>query len=90
MCEKALPAGKQHTTENATESETRGHVTLITMLTHETGVQAVLPQILLGNEHRFTRALLKSVKHEVPSNVLCGARSRRGIAMLPCAGFSRR
>ena len=69
VCEKALPPGKQYTTENSAESDIRGHVTLITLLTHETEVQARLPQILLGNEHRFTLELLKKVKAATPSNV---------------------
>lgn len=69
VCEKALPPGKQHTTESATESDIRGHVTLITLITHDTEVQARLPQILLGNEHRFTLELLKKVKAATPSNV---------------------
>jgi hypothetical protein len=70
ICEKALPPGEQHAVENATEADIRGHITLITLLTHETGIQVQLPQILLGNEHRFTLALLKSVKPAVLVNVL--------------------
>lgn len=69
VCEKALPPSKQHATENASETETRGHVTLISMLTHEPAIQTRLLQILFGNEHRFSLGLLDFIKPSIPSNV---------------------
>lgn len=70
VCEKYMPDGVQQGTENANTADTRGHVTYVSMITHDSAVQPKVPQVILGNEHRFTKTLLASVKPQVPSNVV--------------------
>jgi hypothetical protein len=38
------------------------------MVTHEPGMQPLLPQVLVGNEKVFTQALMKSMKPKLPRN----------------------
>ena len=54
ICTNFLPQGQAHSTESLERGETRGNITHIGLLTHSTEVQGRLPQILLGNNSRFT------------------------------------
>lgn len=58
---RALPPGCKHAKENVSSSEDKAAVTLITFLTHDSSVQPKLPQVMLGNKHKFTLGLLKSL-----------------------------
>jgi hypothetical protein len=40
----------------------------MSMVTHEPGMQPLLPQVLVGNEKVFTQALMKSMKPKLPRN----------------------
>jgi hypothetical protein len=40
------------------------------MVTHDTTIQPLLPQVLLGNEHGFTQTLLRDIEPEVPKNIV--------------------
>jgi hypothetical protein len=68
ICAKHLPPEIVDATEDADMSDTHGHVTYVSMVTHETHLQPLLPQILIGNEHCFTKKLLAEVKPHVPAN----------------------
>ena len=69
LCSNKLPSGKRLASEQASLSDRRGHITHVCMITHESEIQPKLPQILMGNEHRFTYELLGSVASERPRNV---------------------
>ena len=69
LCTKNLPSGRQLASESASLADRRGHVTHVCMITHESEIQPKLPQILMGNEHKFTHELLRSVSQERPHNV---------------------
>ena len=69
LCTKKLPPGEKIPSENVSLADRRGHVTHICMITHDSEMQARLPQIILGNEHKFTYELLRSVSNERPRNV---------------------
>ena len=64
-----MPTGTTLRTENVGLSLARGHVTHVAMITDESGIQPLLPQILLGNERRFTLQLLDAVKADIPQNI---------------------
>ena len=46
----------------------RGAVTYVVLICDDSTVQRKLPQFILGNEHRLTRALLASAEAERPAN----------------------
>lgn len=64
-----MPAGWEHETEKADRHELRGHITHVAMIAHEPAVQPLLPQVLLGNERRFTLKFLRDVQGELPANI---------------------
>ncbi len=66
---KWLPRGRKHRKQKLSLAELRGHITLIAFITPDPAVQASLPQILLGSEHKFTKTLLREVRDDVPNNV---------------------
>lgn len=47
--------------DKASLNDVRGHVSYLSTVANDVGVQALLPQVLLGNEHKFTRHVLRSV-----------------------------
>lgn len=52
------------------KGDLRGAVTHVAFITHDTTVQAKLPQIIIGNTRRFTSALLSGATAEKPDNVI--------------------
>jgi hypothetical protein len=70
VCSKHIPPHVQQATEDANTADTHGHVSYVAMVTHDTAIQPLLPQVLLGNEHRFTQTLLKAIKPEIPPNIV--------------------
>ena len=50
-------------------ADTRGNVTHADFVTHDTSIQAKLPQILLGNTLKFTLATMRSLQGVLPPNV---------------------
>ena len=59
----------QEASDAASLSEIRGHVSFLASIANDPEVQALLPQVLLGNEHRFTKTLLRSVEKSCPPQV---------------------
>jgi hypothetical protein len=70
ICSKHVPPHVQQATEDVGTADTRGHVSYGAMVTHDTTIQPLLPQVLLGNEHRFTQTLLRDIEPEVPKNIV--------------------
>jgi hypothetical protein len=62
----ALPPGKSHRKEPVSSSDAKSHVSFLAFITHDSSVQPKLPQIFIGNHHRFTHKLLKSVFPHTP------------------------
>ena len=50
-------------------SELRGAVTHVAFATHDSAVQARLPQVIIGNTRKFTPGLLAAVMPQKPANV---------------------
>ena len=64
----------QHGNENAAFErarlgDKRGTITYLAFISGTPGVQRQLPQILLGNTHRFTVAALRDIAAEKPNNI---------------------
>ena len=55
--------------DKASLSDVRGHISFLATVADDPAVQASLPQVLLGNEHRFTRGVLQGVASVCPANV---------------------
>ena len=55
--------------DRASLSDVRGHVSYLASICDDVTVQDLLPQVLLGNEHRFTKQVLHSMEGKCPSNV---------------------
>ncbi len=55
--------------DNAQLADLRGHVSLLACVTHDADVQPRLPQVLLGNEHKFTKQVLRQSAQRCPANV---------------------
>ena len=51
-------------------SELRGAVTHVAFATHDSAVQARLPQVIIGNTRKFTPGLLAAVMPQKPANVV--------------------
>lgn len=66
---KRLPTGRHLAAEAHDPWQVRGHVTLVAFITHIPEVQAHLPQVVLGNPAKFTRAVLASVAGHVHHTV---------------------
>ena len=60
---------REQPSDAASLSEIRGHVSYLASVASDPEVQALLPQVLLGNEHRFTKTLLRSVEKICPPQV---------------------
>ena len=56
-----LPPGWKHKKEQLSTNDLRGHVTYAAFLCSDAAVQAVLPQIVIGNEKKFTKAMHNSI-----------------------------
>ena len=51
------------------KNELRGAVTHVALICDRTEVQPQLPQVIIGNSHRFTKQLMSSVRASTPSTV---------------------
>ncbi len=69
VCSKHIPQTLLAPTADVSTGDTHGHVTFASMITHDTSIQPLLPQVLLGNEHVLTQVLLKEIQPHVPNNV---------------------
>lgn len=56
--------------DHAQLSDVRGHVSFLASVTHDPAAQPLLPQVLLGNEHKFTVRALKDAAKHCPENVV--------------------
>ena len=64
-----VSAPKQAAIERASLADRRSYISYLACITHDAAVQALLPQVLLGNEHQFTLALLRSVSSQLGPNI---------------------
>ena len=62
-------SGQRVPKDAASLSDRRTCISYLACVTHDVAVQDRLPQVLLGNEHHFTRQLLASVAGLLPANV---------------------
>ena len=68
VSKRALPPNRKHRREQVKSGDTKAYVSLLAFFTHDTAVQAKLPQIIVGNKHRFTVKLLNKISSKVPKN----------------------
>ena len=68
----ARRAGGGQAVDHASLADTRGHVSYLATIASDPTVQPQLPQVILGNEHKFTLKALRSVAPDCPPNIhLC-------------------
>ncbi len=65
---RSLPPGHKHRSEQVSPGEAKAAVTFIGFLTHNPDIQRQLPQIILGNKHRLTVALMTALAPLKPGN----------------------
>ena len=66
---RKLPPGHHLRLESTSTQDLRGHISMVTFITHDSAMQPKLPQILLGGPGRFTWKLMKEVGPGVPDNI---------------------
>ena len=66
VSKRALPSGKTHRKEALSSSDAKARISFLGFVTHDPAVQPQLPQILIGNERRFTKKLLKELAAHTP------------------------
>ena len=52
--------------DQASLSELRGHVSYLAAITDDAEIQPLLPQVLIGNAHKFTLQTLRAVAPKLP------------------------
>ena len=65
----ARRAGGGQAVDHASLADTRGHVSYLATIASDPTVQPQLPQVTLGNEHKFTLKALRSVAPDCPPNI---------------------
>ena len=74
---------KTHRKEALSSSDAKARSPFLGFVTHDPAVQPQLPQILIGNERRFTKKLLKELAaHTPPQAITSGVRNHLGTLML--------
>jgi len=56
-------------TEKLERKDLRGNITHVAFICNDVAIQPKLPQILIGNQHRFTVKLLRQMEFKTPGNV---------------------
>ena len=64
-----VSSGRPMPKDSASLAQRRCNISYIACIAHDAAVQPQLPQVLLGNEHQFTKELLRSLVGKVPPNV---------------------
>lgn len=67
---KQWHAGESQPTEKQSKAELRGNITYLALACNQEAMQAQLPQLLIGNKRRFTRALMATITGDTPGNVV--------------------
>ena len=62
----ALPPGRAHRKEPVNRSDAKTHISFLAFITHDSMIQPKLPQIFIGNKHKFTLKLLHALSSQVP------------------------
>ena len=65
-----LPPDRTHNKETVKTEDAKAHISFLAFFTHETDVQPKLPQIFIGNKHKFLLGLLKGLAPHTPHNFL--------------------
>ena len=68
VSKRALPPNRKYRKEQVKSGDLKAYVSLLGFFTHDTTIQAKLPQIFIGNTHRFTKKLLNKISSAVPKN----------------------
>ena len=82
VSKRALPSGKTHRKEALSSSDVKARISFLGFVTHDPSVQPQPPQILIGNERRFTKKLLKELAAHTPQAITSGVRNHLGTLML--------
>lgn len=60
ISKRALPRGKKLRKQQVSSSDEKAHISFLAFLTNISEVQPKLPQVFLGNEHKFTLKLMRT------------------------------
>lgn len=66
VSQRALPLGKAHRKEALSSSDAKARISFLGFVTHDSAVQPKLPQIMIGNERRFTKKLMNALAAHTP------------------------
>ena len=80
LIRKWLPIGCRLRKALALPPDLRGHVTYMAFICSIAAIQAVLPQILIGNESFFTISGLRSVQGQIPANCVLWRRKSAWVS----------
>jgi hypothetical protein len=62
----SLPPNRKHKKETVKTEDAKAHVSFLAFFTHDPEIQPKLPQIFIGNKHKFTAKLLKELAPHIP------------------------
>jgi hypothetical protein len=68
ISKKSLPPGRRRRREQCSLSDTRARFSFLAFITHCTMLQALLPQIVIGNQRQFTKKVMADLAPHVPKN----------------------
>ena len=66
VSQRSLPPGKRHRKEPVSAQDAKAHISFLAFLSHDSAVQPKLPQIFIGNKHKFTLTLLRKLLPHIP------------------------
>ena len=67
VCKTSVSYETSHRSTPASLAAQRSFLTYVASITHDPRIQPLLPQVLIGNEHQFTKRLLGEVASQIPS-----------------------
>jgi hypothetical protein len=81
IAKHSLPPNKKHKKEAVTSADAKAHISFLAFFTHDPEIQPKLPQIFIGNKHKFLVGLLKEVAPHTPHNFFFGVKSPPGTML---------
>ena len=81
MSKHSLPPNRKHKKETVKTEDAKAHVSFLAFFTHDPEIQPKLPQIFIGNKHKFTAKLLKELAPHPRRFFFYGAKSPLGIML---------
>jgi hypothetical protein len=70
VSQHSLPPNKKHKKETVKNEDAKAHISFLAFITHDPAIQPKLPQIFIGDKHKFLVSLLKEVAPHTPHNFL--------------------